>query len=79
MDTYDVACNRVILTAFLHAASQAALSSRQVEDVIQLVDRYQAAGPPEAPIYAALVTFCVRQGIPERAAGVWEAAQEVRR
>jgi hypothetical protein len=65
------------LTAFLQACWGADLSEVQVQRVFSAVHKFRQARRPAGSVYAALLTFCTRQAVPERAMDVFAAVQEV--
>ncbi len=65
------------LSAFLQACMAAQMSETQVQEVFVAVSQYRSERRPEKSVYSALLTFCTRQAVPERAVDVFVALQEV--
>lgn len=65
------------LSAFLQACWGADLTEVQVQRVFSAFGTFRKARRPDKSVYAALLTFCIRQAVPERALDIFNALQEV--
>jgi hypothetical protein len=75
-DSGGQANSRVMFT-FLQACWGAALTRQQVARVFAEAAAMRAVRRPDESVYAALLTFAQRQGVPEQALDVWRALREV--
>eukprot|EP00884_Botryococcus_braunii_P007552 jgi/Botrbrau1/16799/Bobra.150_2s0028.1 len=64
------------LSAFLQACWGADLTEAQVQRVFLAVYSFRKTRRPDGSVYAALLTFCTRHAVPERAMDVFAALQE---
>lgn len=66
------------LVTFLGACLETSLSAREVHLVVSRALAFCAAQKGDCAVYAALLKFCIGQGIPEKAADVWRTIKKVR-
>ena len=70
--------NSRVMFTFLQACWGAALTRQQVARVFAEAAAMRAVRRPDESVYAALLTFAQRQGVPEQALDVWRALREAR-
>ena len=61
----------------LGACCDMPMSAREIRQVYSRAMAFCAAQGGDCSVYAALLKFCVSQGIPEKAVDVWKAIQKV--
>jgi hypothetical protein len=76
MSRYGVQLNSHILFTFLQGCWVARLSREQVARVFAEVAAMRAQQRPDRKVYAALLTFAHRHGVPDIALDIWAALQE---
>ena len=69
--------NSRVMFTFLQACWGAALSRQQVARVFAEAAAMRAVRRPDESVYAALLIFAERQGVPEQGLDVWHALREV--
>ena len=69
--------NSRVMFTFLQACWGARLNRQQVASVFAEAAAMRAVRRPDESVYAALLIFAERQGVPEQALDVWSALCEV--
>ena len=77
MGTLGVAPNPVLIGSFLRATWNLPLTGQQSLRVYGIGKDFCSSGSGDASVYTALLTFCTRQSMPEKAADVWAVLNKV--
>lgn len=77
MSTFGVQPITQHLVTFLVSCSDADLTAKQIQQAVAGALEFCVKHKGDCSVYAALLKFCVGQGIPEKAVDIWRCIRKV--